>query len=72
MVKAGLGVSVLPTWAVRPALSKGQIRAVRITPSGVQRQWSAVTVKDSDDAAFLKEFVALIRKVMAGASRKWS
>jgi DNA-binding transcriptional LysR family regulator len=70
MVKAGLGVSVMPTWAVRPALSTGQIRAVSITPSGVHRQWSAVTLKDADEPRFLKDFLTLTRKAMSGALKK--
>jgi LysR family transcriptional regulator for metE and metH len=70
MVKAGLGVSVMPTWAVRPALSTGHIRAVRITPSGVHRQWSAVTLKEADEPVFLKDFLTLIRKAMSGSVRK--
>lgn len=37
MVKAGMGVSVLPTWSIAPAIASGAVRAVRITRSGVYR-----------------------------------
>jgi len=69
MVKAGLGVSVLPTWTIRPALSRGDVRAVRITRSGVWRQWSAVTLKDAKEPAYLEDFLKLTRKAISGSGR---
>jgi LysR family transcriptional regulator for metE and metH len=72
MVKARLGVSVMPMWAVAPGLARGDIRAVRISPSGVHRQWSAVTLKDVNEPAYLKDFVTLTRKAidLHGAGRR--
>lgn len=45
MVKAGLGISVMQTWAVEPSLRAGEVRAVPITPAGIRRQWRAATLK---------------------------
>jgi LysR family transcriptional regulator for metE and metH len=70
MVKAGLGVSVMPTWAIRPALDKGEIRALRITRSGVRRQWSAVTLKDAQEPAYLEDFLKLTRKAISGSGHR--
>jgi LysR family transcriptional regulator for metE and metH len=64
MVKAGLGVSVMPLWAIAPALSRGEIRAVRISPSGVHRQWSAVTLKDVNEPAYVRDFLTLTRQAI--------
>lgn len=44
MVRAGLGLSVLPTWSIEPALSAGIVRAVRITRRGLFRPWYAATL----------------------------
>ena len=65
MVKAGLGVSVMPTWAIRPALDKGEVRALRITRSGVRRQWSAVTLDDAREPAYLEDFLKLTRTAIS-------
>jgi LysR family transcriptional regulator for metE and metH len=71
MVKAGLGVSVMPMWAVRPALSKREVRSVRITRSGVHRQWSAVTLAGGEDPAYLVDFLNLIKPaISAPAARR--
>jgi DNA-binding transcriptional LysR family regulator len=35
MVKARLGVSVMQTWTVEPAIRAGHVKAIPITPSGI-------------------------------------
>ena len=60
MVKARLGVSVLPTWSIEPALKAGAVRAVRITPRGVYREWSAVTLADAAPSPFVEHFLQLL------------
>lgn len=47
MVKARLGISVMQTWAIEPALRAGDVRAVPITPAGIRRRWSAATLADA-------------------------
>ena len=69
MVKAGLGVTVMPTWVVRPALSRGDVRAVRITASGIHRSWTAATLKDAAEPAFVTDFANLTRKAIAKRDR---
>jgi LysR family transcriptional regulator for metE and metH len=59
MVKAGLGISVMQTWAIEPALRAGDVRAIRITPAGIRRQWNAATLK-SADAPHVQAFVDLL------------
>ena len=68
MIRADLGVSVMPKWAIEPALARGDIRAIRITRTGVHRQWSAVTLRDSNEPGYLVEFLKLLPKAI-GAPR---
>lgn len=69
MVKAGLGVSVLPTWTVRQALASGQIRAVRITRGGVRRQWTAATLQGLEEPAYVTDFLDLVDKTIGELRR---
>jgi len=67
MVRAGLGVSVMPKWAIQPALTRGDVRAIRITAAGVHRQWSAVTLRDAHEPPYLRDFLKLLPRVMGAA-----
>jgi LysR family transcriptional regulator for metE and metH len=60
MVKAGLGVSVMTRWAVAPHAAAGALRTVRLTPRGLQRRWSAVTLRQQRIPAHLGEFIRLL------------
>jgi LysR family transcriptional regulator, regulator for metE and metH len=66
MVKAGLGVSVLPTWAVRPQLSSGEIQAVRITRAGVRRQWTGATLQGIAEPRYVTDFLDLVHATIGG------
>lgn len=57
MVKAGLGVAVLPTWVVRPYVQSGQLHTVRITEDGILRTWYAATLKGKQQPVFTDTFV---------------
>ncbi|HEX6975203.1 MAG TPA: LysR substrate-binding domain-containing protein [Vicinamibacterales bacterium] len=60
MVKARLGISVMQTWAVEPAIRAGEVRAVPITSGGVRRQWSAVTMREAPAAPHVDAFIELL------------
>ena len=62
MVKAGMGVSVLPTWSIAPAISSGAVRALRIMKSGVYRQWNAATLASAADSPFLDYFLQVLAR----------
>lgn len=62
MVKAGLGVSVLPTWSIAPAISNGTVTALRITKSGVYRPWNAATLAGTPDSRFLEYFLQVLAR----------
>ena len=60
MTRAGLGVAVLARWAVAPYLHDGTLRAVRVTPEGLRRQWKAVLPKTLEHADYLDAFIRLV------------
>jgi LysR family transcriptional regulator for metE and metH len=60
MVKARLGISVMQTWAVEPAIRAGDVRAVPITGAGIRRRWSAATLRAAMPSAHLDAFIELL------------
>lgn len=57
MVKAGLGVAVMPTWVVRPYVQSGQLHTVPITEKRILRTWYAATLKSRQQPIFTDVFV---------------
>lgn len=43
MVQAGMGVTAMSDWLLRPYLKSHQLRGIRITPEGLFRKWAMVT-----------------------------
>lgn len=64
MVKAGLGVAVLPNWVVRPYLQSGQLAAVRITKKRVLRTWYAATLKTKQLPPYTTAFIEQLASYM--------
>jgi LysR family transcriptional regulator for metE and metH len=62
MVKAGLGVSALATWAVKEQVEAGHIVARPLTSKGLHRQWSAAQLNDSAEAPYVDEFIRLLSR----------
>lgn len=60
MVKAGLGVAGLASWAVEPYVTAGAVAALRLTPEGVHRRWQAVTLKQQTTPLHIREFCRLL------------
>jgi LysR family transcriptional regulator, regulator for metE and metH len=69
MVKARLGVSIMQTWAIEPALWAGEVRAVPITLGGIQRHWSAATLKAAH-TPHLDAFIDLLAAKAVPARRR--
>jgi LysR family transcriptional regulator, regulator for metE and metH len=70
MVKAGLGISVMQTWAIEPALRAGEIRAVPITAGGIHRRWSAATLEAAGRVAHVEAFIDLLASRAIPARRR--
>jgi LysR family transcriptional regulator for metE and metH len=60
MVKARLGITVMQTWAIEPALRAGDVRAIPITAAGIHRRWHAATLKAADSVAHVDAFIDLL------------
>ena len=57
MVKAGIGVAVLPHWIVAPHIEAGELTAVPITRKGMKRTWYAATLKNKELPPYMNVFV---------------
>jgi LysR family transcriptional regulator for metE and metH len=62
MVKAGMGVSVLPRWSIVNAIASREIKPLRITRQGVFRKWFAATLRGVPPTPFMEEFIRLLVK----------
>jgi LysR family transcriptional regulator for metE and metH len=69
MVRAGMGVTVLPKWSIASALVSREIKAIRITKAGVFRKWYAVSLSDVTPTPFMEEFIRLLIKQGPGSRR---
>jgi len=70
MVKARLGISVMQTWAIEPAIRAGDVRAIPITPAGIHRQWHAATLRAANPAAHVDAFIDLLAARAMPARRR--
>ncbi|MCP3168507.1 LysR substrate-binding domain-containing protein [Myxococcus qinghaiensis] len=60
LVRGGIGVTALPEWML-PAQRQG-LHTVRLTPRGIRRRWSAVTLASRQRPAPLTDFIQLLRE----------
>jgi LysR family transcriptional regulator, regulator for metE and metH len=66
LVRGGVGVTAMASWML-PARRKG-LCTVRLTPRGVHRRWSAVTLAARRPSVPLSRFVQLLRERFASGS----
>ena len=66
MVAAGMGVSILSKWAVRPWLAAGRVRALRLTEFGVARRWYVATRQDDPATTVHERLIELLAISLAG------
>ena len=62
MVKAGIGVSVLPHWIVAPHIESGELTAVPVTRKGMKRTWYAATLKSKEQPPYINVFIKNLSK----------
>jgi len=70
LVKGGAGIAVLARWAVAPHLKTGELRAVRLTRRGLERQWRAAMLRQSPLPLHLREFADLLAAGPSVLSRR--
>jgi LysR family transcriptional regulator for metE and metH len=61
LVRAGVGLTVLARWAAAPYLADGRLVGVRVTRTGVPRQWYGAIIRQEPTPPYLREFMQLIR-----------
>jgi len=59
LVRAGIGIAVVPRWVVRPALARGELHALRVGRDGMHRAWGIVTTDRPHPTAALRQMVTL-------------
>jgi LysR family transcriptional regulator for metE and metH len=62
MVKAGLGVAVLPLWSVAPQVAARELVARPLTRGGRYRQWSAAYRRKPEAPDHLVDFVDILAR----------
>jgi LysR family transcriptional regulator for metE and metH len=60
LVRAGLGVATLASWAVAPYVRAGALATVPITRKGLHRQWNAATMAQRETPEHVQAFVELL------------
>jgi len=61
MVRAGIGIAVLPKWTLKPYLLNGNLAIKKITNKGLVRKWSAATLKTNKKVNHIQFFTQLLK-----------
>jgi LysR family transcriptional regulator, regulator for metE and metH len=69
LVRSGIGVGVLARWAVAPQVESGTLVTVPITQRGLQRQWSAATLRLKSTPIHLRAFIDLLSRHLVPQKR---
>ena len=59
MVRVGLGVAIVPRWAVRTEVERGEVLALPIGKSGLSRRWGLALLEANHRSDTLKGFARL-------------
>ena len=59
MVRLGLGLAVVPEWAVRREVTAGTLRAVSLGKAGLWRAWGLASLEQALPSPALRAFVRL-------------
>jgi LysR family transcriptional regulator for metE and metH len=63
MVKAGIGVAVLPDWIIKPYLVLGGITAIPIRKS-IKRTWYAAVLKNKHQPSYVHSFIKNLSRTL--------
>jgi len=61
MVKAGIGIAVLPKWTIKPYLQNGSLLMKKINNRGLIRRWFSATLKANKKIEHIEYFNQLLR-----------
>jgi LysR family transcriptional regulator for metE and metH len=60
MAREGLGVGIVPRWAAAAQVDGGLLRAARITPAGLEREWRAAIRADREVPRAVSDLIQLL------------
>lgn len=63
LVASQRGIAAMPAWAVQPYLDKGYVASRRVRKQGVTAQLFAATTQALAETAYMREFVATMKRV---------
>lgn len=61
MVRAGLGITIMPVWTLAPYLEQGGLVTTRATETGLRIQWRLILRKDEPDESPVSIFAQLLK-----------
>lgn len=61
MVRADLGVTVMPYWMASSYLKRGELKYLRLTRKGLLRKWKIATLNDQMTPSYITHFTELIK-----------
>lgn len=70
MVKSGLGIGVVASWAVQPELAAGELAGVRLTRDGMPCRWFGIWRDSIATPRYVADFLSQLAEAMEAASRK--
>jgi LysR family transcriptional regulator for metE and metH len=62
MVSAGMGVTPMSNWFLKPFLKKRDLLGIKITKKGYFGKWSIVSLKRNDTPNYLSDFINFFQK----------
>jgi LysR family transcriptional regulator for metE and metH len=62
MVKADMGVIVMPRWALKPHLNSNQVKAIKVTPAGLHRQQYIARLQYENRPEYIDYFISFLRQ----------
>jgi LysR family transcriptional regulator for metE and metH len=65
MVKAGMGIMTLPTWALKPFVSSPELRLVKIGPKGLIRKHYAAIRHEDAGKKYLLDFIDHLKEELS-------
>lgn len=73
LVRAGIGITVLSRWLVKPFLQKSSgIAQIRITRKGVYRSWYVACLQQTKDEPYVRKFISFLKDQQLGNTERES
>jgi LysR family transcriptional regulator, regulator for metE and metH len=71
LVKAGIGITVLSKWLVKPFLQHGNgLRQLRITKKGFFRTWYIACLSQKREDVYIKNFIGFLKEQELGSKKR--